>query len=57
LDGLAKEHIGLFYGQLVYFTANWSILLPFGMFYDYLVYFPRFGILPEEKSGNPGGHC
>jgi hypothetical protein len=36
------------------------ILRPFDIFYDYLVYFvvfwnifPRFGILNQEKSGNP----
>jgi hypothetical protein len=26
---------------------------PFGMFYGYLVYFPLFGMLHLEKSGNP----
>jgi hypothetical protein len=38
----------------------WSILWPFGIhilwsfgiFYGHLVYFPRFGILNYEKSGN-----
>jgi hypothetical protein len=33
------EDIGIFYGHLVYFTAIWSILLPFGLFYCHLVYF------------------
>jgi hypothetical protein len=36
--------------------ANWSIwyiLWSFGLFYGNLVYFPRFGILHLEKSGNP----
>jgi hypothetical protein len=36
--------------------AIWSILLRFGIFcgfYGHLVYFFRFGILLEEKSGNP----
>jgi hypothetical protein len=32
----------IFYGHLVYFTAIWYILLPFGIFYGYLVYFPPF---------------
>jgi hypothetical protein len=39
----------------------WSILLPLEIFYGHLVYFvviwyifPRFGILDQEKSGNPG---
>jgi hypothetical protein len=47
--------------HLVYFVAFWYILWPFGIFcghlvyvfYDYLVYFSRFGILYQEKSGNP----
>jgi hypothetical protein len=38
---------------LVYFKDIWSILLPFGTFYGYLVYFSRFGMMYEEKSGNP----
>jgi hypothetical protein len=49
---------GLFYGHLVYFTAIWSILQPFGTFCGHLVFFivifTRFGTLYEEKSGNPG---
>jgi hypothetical protein len=28
-------------------------LWPFGTFYGYLVYFSRFGILRQDKSGNP----
>jgi hypothetical protein len=39
--------------MLVYLMGIWSILLPFGIFYGYLVYFPRFGMLYQEKSGNP----
>jgi hypothetical protein len=38
----------------------WSILRPFGIFCGHLVYFiviwyifPRFGMLYQEKSGNP----
>jgi hypothetical protein len=34
--------------------AIWYILWPFGIFYGYLVYFSRFGMLYQEKSGNPG---
>jgi hypothetical protein len=41
--------------------AFWSILRPLEIFYGRLVYFvviwcisPRFGILYQEKSGNPG---
>jgi hypothetical protein len=29
------------------------ILWPFGVFYGYLVYSTRFGVLYQEKSGNP----
>jgi hypothetical protein len=37
---------------------NWYILWPWGLFYDHLVYFvaicySRFGMLYQEKSGNP----
>jgi hypothetical protein len=47
------ENLGTFYDHLVYFTAIVSILWPFGIFCGHLVYFPRFGILYQEKSGNP----
>jgi hypothetical protein len=52
LEGLGKEHVGKFccivrpflicmpFGILVYFVAIWHI-------------FNRFGMLCEEKSGNP----
>jgi hypothetical protein len=39
---------GLFYCHLVYFAAIWYSLWYFG------IYFPRFGMLHQEKSGNPG---
>jgi hypothetical protein len=46
---------------LVYFMTIWSILRMLDIFYGHLVYFvviwyifPRFGILDQEKSGNPG---
>jgi hypothetical protein len=53
---------------MVYFTAIWYILWPFGMFCGHLVYFEaiwyslwllgiyfsRFGMLHQDKSGNPG---
>jgi hypothetical protein len=39
--------------MLVYFIAIWSILLPFGIFYGYLVNLFRFGKLRHEKPGNP----
>jgi hypothetical protein len=45
---------GIFYGHLEYFMAIWNILWPFGNFVVILDIFPRFGILCQEKSGNPG---
>jgi hypothetical protein len=46
--------------DVVHFMASWSILLPFGTvcglliyFAIYLVYFSGFGMLYQEKSGNP----
>jgi hypothetical protein len=46
---------------LVYFMTIWSIVRPLEIFYGHLVAFaviwyilPRFGILDQEKSGNPG---
>jgi hypothetical protein len=39
------EDIGILYDHLVYFTAIWNILWPFGIFYGYLVYFSRVGML------------
>jgi hypothetical protein len=39
---------GLFYGHLVNFVDIWNILWLFDTFS------PRFGILYQEKSGNPG---
>jgi hypothetical protein len=47
------ENLGIFYELLVSFTAIGNILWPFGIFCGHLVYFPRFGILYQEKSGNP----
>jgi hypothetical protein len=47
--------------MLVSFMHIWSNLLPLHMFYFVyckviLVYFSRFGMLQQEKSGNPGAH-
>jgi hypothetical protein len=47
------EDIGVFYGLLVYFTAVRYILWPFGITSGNLEYFSRFGILYQDKSGNP----
>jgi hypothetical protein len=47
--------------MLMYFIAIRNILRTFGISYDHLVHFcvhlvnfPRFGIVYQEKSGNPG---
>jgi hypothetical protein len=40
--------LGIFYGHLVYLFHG--ILV----FYGHLAYFSRFGMLYQEKSGNPG---
>jgi hypothetical protein len=53
LEGIALKDVGLFYGHLVYFTDIWYISWPFGILCDTLVYFSRFGMLYQEKSGNP----
>jgi hypothetical protein len=55
--GPAMEDVGICYGHLAYFTTIWYILWPFGMFYGYLVYFSRFGMFGQEKSGYPGVEC
>jgi hypothetical protein len=50
------ENEGIFFGNLEYFTVIWYILWPFGNAVVILYIFPRFfGILCQEKSGNPGG--
>jgi hypothetical protein len=52
--GLALEDVGIFYGHLVHFTVFCYTLWTFGIIVrGNLVYFFRFGILYEEKSGNP----
>jgi hypothetical protein len=45
---------------LLYFMTIWPILRPLEIVYGHLIYFvalwyifPRFGILAQEKSGNP----
>jgi hypothetical protein len=50
--------------MLKYFWAIWSIFWLFGIFCGHLLYyvviwyiFRRFGMLYQEKSGNPGQRC
>jgi hypothetical protein len=47
------EKVGIFCGHLEYITAIWTILCPFGNLEAICCIFPRFGILCQEKSGNP----
>jgi hypothetical protein len=51
------EDVGICYGHLVHFTVFCNILWTFGIVCGNLVYFPSFGILFKEKSGNPAGGC
>jgi hypothetical protein len=47
------ENEYIFYVNLEYFTVIYYILWPFGNAVVILYMFPRFGILCQEKSGNP----
>jgi hypothetical protein len=48
------KNASIFIGQLEYFTIIWNILWPFGNIVVNWYIFPRFGILCQDKSGNPG---
>jgi hypothetical protein len=54
----ALEDVGIFYGNLC-FNVFCYVLWKFGIVRWNLVYFSRFGILYQEKSGNPalGMYC
>jgi hypothetical protein len=47
------EDVDMSYGYLVHLKVYCYILWTFGIVRGNLVYFPRFGILYQEKSGNP----
>jgi hypothetical protein len=51
---LWTENVGIFYIYLEYFKAIWYIVEPVVNFVIIRYIFPRFGILHQEKSGNPG---
>jgi hypothetical protein len=53
MDGLAIDEVGMICGHLVYFTAIWYILWSFSIFYGFGYIFYPFGMLYQEKSGNP----
>jgi hypothetical protein len=53
LEGLRLEKVYIFFGHLEYFMEIWDILWPFGTFCIHLVHFSGFGIMYQEKSGNP----
>jgi hypothetical protein len=55
--GLAMENLSTFYEHLVYFTAIGNILWQCDILCGHLVYFTRFGILYQEKSGNPASEA
>jgi hypothetical protein len=44
----------IFNDHLVHFVAICYILRNFGIFCGHFLYYPNFGILYQEKSGNPG---
>jgi hypothetical protein len=54
LEGLGMGKVGILFGHLENITSIWYILWPFGYLVAIWYIFPRFGILCQEKSGNPG---
>jgi hypothetical protein len=52
-ESLAKKEVSKFSGHLVYFTAIWNIEWSVGIFCDQFGIFSRFGMLHQEKYGNP----
>jgi hypothetical protein len=53
LEGLQIENDGIFYEHLVHFMVFCYILWSWGIVRGNLVNISRFGILFQEKSGNP----
>jgi hypothetical protein len=64
-----NAYLGIFWRtskwkMMLQILVIWNILRPLGIFkghlvilYTFGIFFPRFGILCQEKSGNPGsGH-
>jgi hypothetical protein len=44
------ENAGVFYGHLVYFTAIWYILWPFGNVVEIWYVYVCFGLMCQEKN-------
>jgi hypothetical protein len=53
LEDLGIDNVGIFYGHLKYFATIWYDSWTYGLFCGILVNFPSFGMLCQEKSGNP----
>jgi hypothetical protein len=49
------KNVGILYDIWSIIRPFLYILRPLGIFCSYLVYFPPFGKLYQEKSGNPAG--
>jgi hypothetical protein len=47
------ENVALFYAHLEYFADIWDILYPFVTLWYIWYIFSGFGIMFQEKSGNP----
>jgi hypothetical protein len=43
------ENVVIFYHHVVYFTALWNNLWPFGILCGHLVYFSSFGMFEPRK--------
>jgi hypothetical protein len=56
LEDLGMENVVIYSAHLEYFMIIRYILWNLGNFIAILVFFPRFGILYQEKSGNPALH-
>jgi hypothetical protein len=48
------ENVGIFCAHLEYIMAIWYHFLSFGNFVAVWYTFHRFGLLCQDKSGNPG---
>jgi hypothetical protein len=56
LEGLGLENIDIFNGRYEYFTGIWDIFYHFVHFMSFGTFYSGFGIMCQEKSGNPGRH-